>query len=781
MGVRKCASVFTLQRDDQNEGKIPLKIEADKEQEHENGDAVNNASKTLASGVTTIKTRANNSTSNQTIVQCQPTARYQTPHRTPSKQYENNTGLPNNLKTGIENLSGYSMGDVRVHYNSSKPARLNAHAYAQGTGIHLASGQEKHLPHEAWHVVQQKQGRVQKTKQLKGIQLNDDTALEKEADIMGNKALAAHSPPSNNHALRQSSRHTNAIQRVVRYGYPYRFINGPDEIPDELAPLSKLLAPLIAERKLYAFDNIAELRLLGRYPEIIGMLRRSSFESSHESESLSERIRWWMQFELNDLIGAIGDDGPQKAILNIMSQLGGTSSPEAIFPLVLKAEALITKIHLAMFTLGPERQTTVRDGSGDLERQIYGYHLTKLHNISGIAASGLSPREGAGARGSLAMSTEEQRVGSTKTSRGVVAFGLQPSTFRPYINQFEDRRQMIEGSPLELKPIMLRFKLSASVRKSALDLLKRGIVDFMDARASNTEKPVLPDDIEVLTAGGWVRIRAFSPDVYRLHEMRSGDDNSRMGGTGWTDNTAIFTYQQLKDTHMDVLAVAKERWTGEEDRTDVQLLESMRDQVIGSRAGITYTFRGATMQTSGHAATWQYAVSVTGAVDSSDVQRWLGPRIRLYQKEFAGLARSQIETYRKDASAATGAKPERTIDQEALNRGLTIGAAPGDGLNCLLNTICQLRDNQQGSTEDTVAAAQEMRGILTGAGLVGTEGMIDIYGGAGMQLANDLNLRIQLIEQRGPSNYVVHPILGRSGPIIYILHTPGHFQPLWPK
>jgi len=34
VGVRKCASVFTLQRDDQNEGKIPLKIEADKEQEH---------------------------------------------------------------------------------------------------------------------------------------------------------------------------------------------------------------------------------------------------------------------------------------------------------------------------------------------------------------------------------------------------------------------------------------------------------------------------------------------------------------------------------------------------------------------------------------------------------------------------------------------------------------------------------------------------------------------------------------------------------------------------
>jgi len=57
--------------------------------------------------------------------------------------------LPDNVKHGVESLSGISMDDVKVHYNSAKPAQLNAHAYAQGTDIHLASGQEKHLPHEA--------------------------------------------------------------------------------------------------------------------------------------------------------------------------------------------------------------------------------------------------------------------------------------------------------------------------------------------------------------------------------------------------------------------------------------------------------------------------------------------------------------------------------------------------------------------------------------------------------------------------------------------------------
>ena len=103
---------------------------------------------------------------------------------------KNNTGLPNKLKAGIENLSGYSMDDVKVHRNSDKPAQLQAHAYAQGTDIHLGPGQEKHLPHEAWHVAQQKDGRVKPTMQMKGeVNVNDDDGLEKEADVMGAKAL----------------------------------------------------------------------------------------------------------------------------------------------------------------------------------------------------------------------------------------------------------------------------------------------------------------------------------------------------------------------------------------------------------------------------------------------------------------------------------------------------------------------------------------------------------------------------------------------------------------
>src|SRR5262245_11558582 len=44
----------------------------------------------------------------------------------------NTTGLPSNLKAGIEHLSGLSLDDVHVRYNSSKPATLQALAYTQG-------------------------------------------------------------------------------------------------------------------------------------------------------------------------------------------------------------------------------------------------------------------------------------------------------------------------------------------------------------------------------------------------------------------------------------------------------------------------------------------------------------------------------------------------------------------------------------------------------------------------------------------------------------------------
>lgn len=135
-----------------------------------------------------------------------------------------NTNLPDNLRAGIENLSGVDMGGVNVHYNSARPAQLSALAYAQGNDIHLGPGQEKHLPHEAWHVVQQREGRVAPTTQLKGEYINDDSTLEKEADTMGAKALSMGSAPLQRKAYSQADKAlsfkadgTAAPVQLVRY------------------------------------------------------------------------------------------------------------------------------------------------------------------------------------------------------------------------------------------------------------------------------------------------------------------------------------------------------------------------------------------------------------------------------------------------------------------------------------------------------------------------------------------------------------------------------------
>lgn len=94
----------------------------------------------------------------------------------------NQTGIPDALKVRVEKKSGISMDSVKVHYNSPRPAAVQAFAYTQGNQVYLGPGQEKHLGHELGHVVQQMQGRVKPTGTAGGLPLNDDAGLEHEAD-----------------------------------------------------------------------------------------------------------------------------------------------------------------------------------------------------------------------------------------------------------------------------------------------------------------------------------------------------------------------------------------------------------------------------------------------------------------------------------------------------------------------------------------------------------------------------------------------------------------------
>ncbi len=120
-----------------------------------------------------------------------PKARSQSALSTPSSSQHLSrkpSGLPSELQAGMEGMSGVSLADVRVHHNSDRPEQIGADAYTQGSDIFLGPGQDGFLAHEAWHAVQQKQGRVRPSLQVGGLSGNIDSQLESEADAMGKKA-----------------------------------------------------------------------------------------------------------------------------------------------------------------------------------------------------------------------------------------------------------------------------------------------------------------------------------------------------------------------------------------------------------------------------------------------------------------------------------------------------------------------------------------------------------------------------------------------------------------
>jgi len=103
--------------------------------------------------------------------------------------------LPGDVHAKMGNALGADFSAVRVH-EGSHVTRMGALAYTQGADVHFAPGQyqpnsqngQELIGHELAHVVQQSQGRVSATTQAKGVEINDDSLLELEADAWGAKA-----------------------------------------------------------------------------------------------------------------------------------------------------------------------------------------------------------------------------------------------------------------------------------------------------------------------------------------------------------------------------------------------------------------------------------------------------------------------------------------------------------------------------------------------------------------------------------------------------------------
>lgn len=106
-----------------------------------------------------------------------------------AKAASGSTGIPRAVQARFEAASGLSFDDVRVHYNSSRPAQLGAYAYTQGSQVYIGPGQERHLEHELGHVIQQKRGLVKADGYMNGVPVNRDPGLERAADLGANQPV----------------------------------------------------------------------------------------------------------------------------------------------------------------------------------------------------------------------------------------------------------------------------------------------------------------------------------------------------------------------------------------------------------------------------------------------------------------------------------------------------------------------------------------------------------------------------------------------------------------
>jgi hypothetical protein len=123
---------------------------------------------------------------------------YQKPVNSTNKSINSFANLNMALQTKMQDSFGTSFQDVNIHRNDGSAYQMGALAYTRGNDVHFAPGQfnpntqggQELLGHELTHVVQQRQGRVQPTKQGKGLSVNDNPTLEHEADAMGKRAAS---------------------------------------------------------------------------------------------------------------------------------------------------------------------------------------------------------------------------------------------------------------------------------------------------------------------------------------------------------------------------------------------------------------------------------------------------------------------------------------------------------------------------------------------------------------------------------------------------------------
>lgn len=191
-------------------------------------------------------------------------------------------GLPPALRAQMEAALGHDFSGVRIH-TGSKAAEVGAVAYTQGTDIHFAPGAydpgsisgRQLLGHELTHVVQQAQGRVSATTQAKGMGVNDDVGLEREADVLGAKAAQHTLTNSVAHTVSPMVSTTKAV--VQRYGGN---TPAPGVVPTPITSIDDFIR--IVERVEAAYPG-------EDWRQITTRIRKSYYDGGNWNEMIADR------------------------------------------------------------------------------------------------------------------------------------------------------------------------------------------------------------------------------------------------------------------------------------------------------------------------------------------------------------------------------------------------------------------------------------------------------------------------------------------------------------
>ncbi len=233
-----------------------------------------------------------------------------------SEEKPNRTGIPTQLKKEYETASGLSLDDVRVHYRSNEPSLLHSYAYTQGNQVHIAPGQERHLPHELGHVIQQKRGIVRPTMQFNGLAVNDQENLEKEAD-----SIVTHS--STQEALSRSA----LLSPVVQAKGPFKLSVLINSLRDNLRQMNSEWIEIVEgsyiliEDLIEEYDSVDDLNQVNALKSLRGILK--ALRRIDLAKGVSQLFKFFVAkrtepdiAQIESLFAQAGPDPLLKLILN---------------------------------------------------------------------------------------------------------------------------------------------------------------------------------------------------------------------------------------------------------------------------------------------------------------------------------------------------------------------------------------------------------------------------------------------------------------------------------